>query len=46
MVIILMLNGRVGESSCPGQRTQRTVLRIASPRTITGLQIDLRRENP
>jgi hypothetical protein len=46
MVIILMLNGRVGKSSCTGQRSQRTVLQIASPRTITGLRIDLRRDNP
>ena len=44
-----MDNGREGECSCTEHSTPRAqlpMLRIESPRIITGLCIDLRRENP
>jgi hypothetical protein len=48
MVMNKIANGGPAECSCAGQSTlgaQHPVLRIASPRTIRGLCIDLRREN-
>ena len=46
MIIKQMVNGQAGEYSCAGHstmRAQRPVVRIASPRTMKGLFIDLQR---